>query len=467
MKLRGAYINLTPGYDWLDQALLGSSDWGMFDPFTVGKMRYIDRDNFNGIYLRGPMPANGSSYEVAWISLAQYLGPNFSTGDLQKNDGTTIAQFKLPAVGTRFAASVQQTEDHERKGDDTNTFDGQDTVLRFKNQVASLRAEGSPVDGLDLRGAYYYSWYYVNTTPATWSNLLGNDYEDDAYVLTADWSRTPLPGFGIAYQHFNIGAGYVSALGARRESDVLLTEGSESAWFGWGDPKYIGGIANDMLQVPVTIRDNDFADFDETGAESAIGAKGNTLLLKYEVADTPMSLELTRVDYNQNWQNWGGNEDVFHVIDWAGATGPNFKEDTDRLTDIFVFKVSHVFPVVGGLETGFKWKRVDDEDKASHLTSTDNRHTEDDGYSVSVGNQLFAHLYGSLGYGWYSRDIKLGPDKFKNDKDIISLRFAYNLTGFELGMLSQWIDGRGDPQQTGDRIDVRQYRLKAFAKVIF
>ena len=37
-------------------------------------------------------------------------------------------------------------------------------------------------------------------------------------------------------QYFNIGAGYVTAPGARRESDVLLTEGSESAWFGWGDP---------------------------------------------------------------------------------------------------------------------------------------------------------------------------------------------------------------------------------------
>src|SRR5512144_2786172 len=55
MKLRGAYAELSPGYDWLSQVRIGTSDWGMFDPFTVGKVRYIDRDNYNGLYFKGPM----------------------------------------------------------------------------------------------------------------------------------------------------------------------------------------------------------------------------------------------------------------------------------------------------------------------------------------------------------------------------------------------------------------------------
>ncbi len=472
MKLRGAYISLTPGYFWLDQALLGSSDWGMFDPFTVGKMRYIDRDNFNGVYFRGPLGLAGSSYDIAWISLAQYLGPNFSTSDdasftgLRQNDGTFIGQFKVPLAGVRLAASLQQTADRERTAD-TNLFDGQDTFTRFRNQVRSLRAEGSVLDGLDLRGAVYSSTYYVNTTVQTFSNLLGDDYNDTAYLLTADWSQTPLPGFGIALQYFDIGAGYVSALGARRESDVLLTEGSEAAWFRWGDHKYIGGLANEMQQVPVIINDNAFTDFDEPGAESAIGWKGLTALLKYEVANTPMSLEATRIDYNQNWQNWGGDQAVFNVQAFADATGPGFKEDTDRKTDVFAVKVSHVFPVFGGLDTGLKWKRVGDEDSADAATAADDRETTDNGYAVSVGNQLFADLYGSLSYGWYTRDISLGPSDFDNEKGIFSVRFAYNLTGLELGSLAQWVNGRGDPQQTGTEMSLDQYRLKAFAKVIF
>jgi hypothetical protein len=108
-----------------------------------------------------------------------------------------------------------------------------------------------------------------------------------------------------------------------------------------------------------------------------------------------------------------------------------------------------------------------DETAADVPTVADNRETVDNGVSVSVGKQLFSHLYGSLSYGRYTRDITLGAAKFENEKDIISLRFAYNLTGFELGTLFQWIDGRGDPQQTGTQIDLEQYRLKAFAKVIF
>lgn len=475
MKLRGAYINLTPGYAWLDRAMLGSSDWGMFDPFTVGKMRYIDRDNINGVYFKGPLPLDGSSYDVAWISLAQYLGPNFSTSDdasstgLRQNDGTYIGQFKLPLGNARLTASLQQTMDRERDATDTTPYDAQDTTTRFKNRVISLRAEGSPLDGLDLRGAYYRSKYEANVTGGVqnWSNLLGDDYDDKAFLVTADWSQTPLPGFGLALQYFNIGAGYVSAVGARRESDVLLTEGSESAWYGWGDAKYIGGQAGEMQQVPVTIRDNDFMDFDETGAESAIGWKGTTLLLKYEMASTPMSLEWTRLDYNQNWQNWDGEQNVFDVISWAGSTGPGFKQDTDRTTSIYALKVNHVFPIAGGLDTSFKWKRVADEDNANASITTDDRETKDNGFAVLVGNQLFNDLYGSLSFGRYSRDVTLGATKYDNEKDIISLRFAYNLAGFEFGTLAQWIDGRGDPLQTGTRIDVEQYRLKAFAKVIF
>jgi hypothetical protein len=467
MKLRGAYISLTPGYSWLDQALLGSSDWGMFDAFTVGKMRYTDRDNVNGVYLKGPLGLAGSSYDVAWISLLQHLGPDWSTGSMQKNDGTYVAQFKVPVVGARLVASIQQTTDHERDAGDTSTYDGQDVTTRYKNQVMSFRAEGSPVEGLDLRGAYYRSTYYATPTVGTGGPLLGDEYKDSAILLTADWSRTPLSGFGMALQVFDIGAGYVSAVGARRESDVLLTEGSESAWFGWGNANYIGGLANEMLQVPVTIRDNDYADFDETGAESAIGWKGATLLLKYEVADTPMSLEATRLDYNQNWQNWDGKQNVFNVISWGGATGPNFKADTERKTNILVFKVGHVFPVIGGLDTNFKWKRVGDKDTASDATAADDTETKDNGMMVSAGNQLFNHLYGSLSYGTYTRKITVGTAKYDNDKDIVSLRFTYNLTGFELGTIAQWINGRGDPAQTGTEVALEQYRLKAFAKVIF
>src|SRR5512135_445904 len=37
VKLRGVTVTLTPGYKWIDSATIGSNDWGMFDPFVVGR----------------------------------------------------------------------------------------------------------------------------------------------------------------------------------------------------------------------------------------------------------------------------------------------------------------------------------------------------------------------------------------------------------------------------------------------
>ncbi|MDZ7592638.1 MAG: hypothetical protein U5L05_18590 [Rubrivivax sp.] len=44
---------------------------------------------------------------------------------------------------------------------------------------------------------------------------------------------------------------------------------------------------------------------------------------------------------------------------------------------------------------------------------------------------------------------------------------AYNLAGFEVGLLTQWVSGDGDPNETGTKGDIEQYRMKAFVKAIF
>ena len=66
-----------------------------------------------------------------------------------------------------------------------------------------------------------------------------------------------------------------------------------------------------------------------------------------------------------------------------------------------------------------------------------------------------------------SRDVTLGPDAFDNKKDIYSMRVSYNLPGFELGGLAQWIRGKGDPLQAGTQLDIKQYRMKIFSTVRF
>lgn len=478
IKLRGAYVLLTPGYSWLNTALIGSSDWGYFDPFTVGKVRYIDRDNYNGFYFRGPL-YGGGSWEAGRISLPNYLQSNYGQGAVccgtdatQFNEAVYIGQLKKTLGPVRLTGSAQIFQDHENDPADTNPLDGSDNKKFASDKVFMLKAEGSPIGGVDVRGAVYHSIYKAPLFDQPWTGSPKSSINDTAFKLDVDLSSLPVPGLSISAQYFDIGAGFYSNTAARRESDVLLTEGSEAAWYRYGDNIWLGGAAKDYQQSPSTpnggvnkpsangITDNAFMDFDEAPAESILGWKGLTVRANYEVASTPMSLELTRVGYNNNWQGYS-------------PTGPlsNFYAlNSDRKTNIVVFKASHVFPVAGGLEANFKFKLVDDKDKgdtSAAVGTGDDRETKDTGYTFGLGNQLFSDLYGSISFGKYKRDIQLGAATFNNDKDIWSLRASYNLSGMEIGALAQWIKGRGDPAQVGVTSDLKQYRMKAFLKAIF
>lgn len=496
MKLRGAYVELTPGYSWLNNARLGTSDWGMFDPFTMGKMRYIDRDNLNGFYFKGPMA--GSTWEAARVSLPEYLGVNFSTGSAPKNQAIYIAQFKQTPGNVKLMEGITYLNNQQKTPTDTILYNGQDIQDRFKNTILSLKADSAVTEGVDIRGAFHRSMYTVNNANllavipegdfcygvglgcgSTTSSYLttgvfgysmtpGADVNGNAFKLDFDWRPANIDGFALNYQYFNIGAGYVSVGGARRESDVLLTEGSEGAWYQWGrGNQWLGGRANDMQQLPVIQVDNGFTDFDETGAESVIGWKGHTFKFNYETADTPMSAELTRVGYNTNWQNYGGQASIYDVGHGQG-TYDVYKPNQDRATDILAFKLNHIFSVMGGLDINFKYKRVADKDKVSAATVADDRMVFDNGATLSAGNQLYNHLYGTISYGRYIRHIAANTIDCKNAKSIYSLRFAYNLPGFEVGMLTQWIQGSGNLTETaGGQVNIQQYRMKAFAQVNF
>ena len=81
IKLRGVAVVLTPGY-LIDSATIGANDFGQFDPFVIGRIRYIDRDNAHGILLQGSRASTASiTWDAARISLPRlWAGPNFSTG---------------------------------------------------------------------------------------------------------------------------------------------------------------------------------------------------------------------------------------------------------------------------------------------------------------------------------------------------------------------------------------------------
>ena len=98
VKLRGVTVTLTPGYNWIDSATIGASDWGMFDPFVIGRIRYIDRDNGAGLLFQGSGFDRKWTWDVARISLPRlWAGPNYSTGDYPVQDAAYGFQTQFTA----------------------------------------------------------------------------------------------------------------------------------------------------------------------------------------------------------------------------------------------------------------------------------------------------------------------------------------------------------------------------------
>ena len=81
IKLRGVYVRAAIPIPTVDWVTVGSSDFGMFSPWTIGKVRYIDRDNGKGVFIDGHIGKGIFSYNLAMIALPKlWVGPWWSTG---------------------------------------------------------------------------------------------------------------------------------------------------------------------------------------------------------------------------------------------------------------------------------------------------------------------------------------------------------------------------------------------------
>lgn len=547
VKFRGVYVRLTPGYDWIDSATIGSNDWGQFDAWTMGKIRYIDRDNVSGLLFQGSFADKAGRWDFARVSLPKlWAGPGFGTGDLHQKDAAYVGQFKYD-FNSDFKVTLiaKYLNDVEVDGGDPDNRDGVGTTKRFRNEVFGAKFSYSG-NMIDVRGAIYSSDSSEgNPTNNRWTPTLNGDHTGEAFIFNVDLND--LGPFTINLEYFSIGEDYFSMMAARRESDVLLTEGFDGAW-GWSRPDYnvgdngngssragigYGGWQGESHQVVAINADNDFTDFDETMAYSVLGWEGFTIAPKATFGDWDFSLEYTYVDYTTNWQNYGDAEFVYPRLDGVRSWGVGgdwrspFAPFQEKETTFLVLKAESVLDVGEGIDFVFKYKVVNDEDKrvteSQYLDDAyqfsfvgdvayDDRDAEYTSYFLEFGYQLHEDLYGSFAYEHYEVDLFDGTvdvtppgmeswepgawiDYFtgQHDKDHLTLKLKYFLSGMEFGLNAQLIDGTYDPEfyngvngqisriDTSNRltvdtavgtietssVDFDHYRLKAFMKVQF
>lgn len=394
VKLRGATVMLTPGYSWLDLATIGASDLGMFDSYSIGKIRYIDRDNASGIFFQGSLGDTALRYDIARISLPRlWAGPGFNTGSYTAQDGAYALQLGYQG-GSIFDIKgiYYMTDDIEVDADDWVWDDGREVVDRFTNDVYGFKIGVHPFAFLDVSALYYHSESQSNCDLAPcnfsvyggFSPVLGGDHSDDLWKLNVDINDPFGIGLSFNLEAFDIGADYVSLLAARRETDVLLTEGFDAGYPypGPNNAKYgvfggnatvigFGGWDGNAQQVATINVDNEFSDFDEPMAETAIGWKGFTIVPVLSMGNLELSAEYTMIDYNQNWEVWGDptgppDSSTYPAHELDTGVGHNFRSAyapfMDRSTDIYLVKGKYLLDVGRGLDIFGKIKMIDETD---------------------------------------------------------------------------------------------------------
>lgn len=446
IKLRSVWARIAapiPTVKWIH---VGATDFGMFNEWTIGKSRYIDRDNGNGVFVEGELLDGGLlSYHTGAIALPKlYVGPRWNTG---LKDADPLAGFwgsdwayalKLqsnPLDGLRVALVTSYIHDWEADRwdpDKTGQADrdrGADHAIdlqpRFRGLNATLEGQYSPAD-LDLlavTGLIAFSQNDVNHEYAT--NAVQGDQGFSPILYRLDDDGNPVPARGLAgkilvelfdplelglslkAEYFNIGTDYNALFGARREADVLLTDGIIGGGF-------VGGG-----QLPTLNIANEFVDFDEPWYETVIGWHGATGLLEWVQGSLRADLEYTYVGYNTNAQDrdvdlqypdflytdgftdvnaFTVDSDYANVYDRGKDPRSVYKEYQDRRTHIVVLKGDMLVPFVDDLTFKTKLKYVNDRDDRKLDNPADDYEGDAYMYFAGVGYQVNNELKTTLGY---------------------------------------------------------------------
>ena len=409
MKLRGYWIHAELPICFVDSILIGASDFGMFSPWTIGKVRYIDRDNGKGIFVQGTIDEELLRYHMAVIALPKlWVGPNWSTGVgdplvrlpfysqdwayALKLESAPLEGVNLTVISTLTVDSEIDLADPDAVGSENASCQdelgnpipgcGQNGAVdwknRYANSVTTLEAQIDSWDAGSFNLIGGLSYQSIGTDVAGNGVLLNNGvfpmvYDPDMFGY---FVRARAEFFDVAtdvnlqFEYFNIGETFQTIFGARRETDVLLTDG------------FIEGG-----QIPTLNSANEFVDFDEAWYETIIGWHGGTAILSFK-SDLELKLEGTFLTYNTNKQNRDTETkfpdflhtdgytdtdlyDYANVFDRGRDPRSVYRKNQDRLSAIGVLSGLWHTGAGLGLDLGFKVKFIWDKDKRSSTTDND------------------------------------------------------------------------------------------------
>ena len=310
IQLRGLYLRIDPPIPSVKAIHVGSSDLGMFNAWTIGKVRYIDRDNANGIFLEGSIYS--LNYTLARVTLPKlYASAGWNSGiddpivdnpfwTRDASYALNLNQQPTDWLSWAFITSYLLDEEADLNDPDslgtTNFVDKRDGVVatlpRYQNLNSTLEVQLNRafVDTNLLVGFSYSNPdldYVFNGVDGNQGIAPLPMKEAASYSVKArvDFIDPFKMGLNIRLEYFNIGEDWVATFGSRRENDVLLTDG------------FLDG------QVPTLNIANEFIDFRDKFYESIVGWHGATISPEYRSGDLEAVAEFTFLEYNTDMQD--------------------------------------------------------------------------------------------------------------------------------------------------------------------
>lgn len=499
MKLRGVYLRtVLPewAHGFMRQVHFGSSDFGDFSPFTVGRIRFTERDNANAVLMYGA-PAESYSYTFGILALPSlWAGPGFSTAGRRFQDPyitddwayASANQFRLtPTINLGAYGYYLQDKEGLRDSDDPSELEN-----RYENAVGHIDFNHGPTASFTYRmqlayGAQNYRPIVdLNDRLNGYNTVPQDDVGDVAGIATFNFTNVGGSSLSLSFEYFNIGDDYVAILGARRETDVLITEGFENDDIGW-DP---GGFTGGELQTPTLNVDNGELQFDETMggidlggtiARTIVGWHGGTVVARWLQSGLDVKGEYTLIDYNTNEQDrnaWDPDVDEYSIYPINGGLGrPDnaYNVNQDRLTQIGVASARYGWDTYKGMEVGGRFKYINDTDDRDLDTDTDDyfyeRNISELYYQLNVSDEIRVKVAGT----YYDNNIQAEQRDLSYYKIRYSIEGEMNWKGVKLAARFEKIDGewwdrwnRSEPAGEFGQIEkAEELRLRAFLEYAF
>lgn len=494
LQLRGVYLRIAPPIPTVKSVHFGATDLGMWNAWTIGKARFTERDNGRGAFLDGSF-GDPLSYTLGIIALPKlFAGPGYTTGiadPLIENPFITrdaAYAYKLRSVWdlVELEQITSVVVDEEADLDDpdavgsTNAIDARDgsvvTNPRYTNVNSTLQVTSNAIDWLGVTALLGYS--YSNTNDSLVFNSVSGaqgftpvpmgEHHGYAAVARVDLFDPLDLDLDLQVEYFNIGTDWVSVFGARREADLLLTDG------------FMEG------QVATLNVANEFQDFTEPFYEPIIGWHGATALATWSPGALELAGEGTLIEYNTDTGE--GRLDTDKVY-------PDFLS-TDGMTDTELFTFANtndrgrdprsvyherqnrrtILAMLKGAYTLDAWKGITLRAKSKVIYDTDLRDLaiNNDNYQgvlsfnkASVEAPLTDELSAALGYGfdlWLeehrSGEVIAGVANYPDyttmrHKVFTDLRYAFG--GANLWLHLEYLNK--DLDATDDRLDQRSLHV--------